>query len=166
MEAPPNKKSQSSAMNIFMRNRPVLEQQGDQSAHMKNRFLGKVSLLLLVLVVLSMTSVQMALSRNGVPTFFVQESLWSSMLLSVYDEKRQLEQQTEPPPNDPNVFVLMTEPRCIRSIPLVLNNSLTMLPPSFKVIFFHSHHNARCIQKWFNATPPLVEAVNSGRLLY
>uniref|UniRef100_A0A7S3KZM5 DUF5672 domain-containing protein n=1 Tax=Amphora coffeiformis TaxID=265554 RepID=A0A7S3KZM5_9STRA len=67
--------------------------------------------------------------------------------------------------NSPAVFAFMTEPRCLAAVPFVLKNALDKLPPSFPVVFFHSSHNAKCLERWLNETPALWQAHETGRLI-
>lgn len=65
----------------------------------------------------------------------------------------------------PKVFAFMTEPRCIASVPFVLQNALDKLPTSFPVVLFHSHHNADCVRRWLDESSGLARARRSGRLV-
>jgi hypothetical protein len=76
------------------------------------------------------------------------------------DDMEQLKQlqHTEP-------FVLITEPRCLASTPFVIQNALTKLPGTFKVVLLHSHYNDACVQRWIREHHDLHQAQAIGRLI-
>ena len=67
--------------------------------------------------------------------------------------------------NRTTMFALMTDPRCLAAIPFVLHNALEKLPLSSPVVFFHSSHNAKCVEHWLNVMPALSQAEKMGRLI-
>lgn len=68
--------------------------------------------------------------------------------------------------NEPRMFALMTEPRCIDAVPFVLTNALEMLPQSYPVVYIHANGNAECVKRWLVENPSLAEAAKSGRLVH
>jgi hypothetical protein len=62
-------------------------------------------------------------------------------------------------------FALMTEPRCYAATPFVLDNALTNLPETFKVVVFYSLENEQCMRTFVRNSTILQQAYTKGRLI-
>ncbi len=62
-------------------------------------------------------------------------------------------------------FALMTEPRCYAATPFVLENALTHLPDTFKVVVFYSLQHDTCMKNFVTNSTVLQQAHAKGRLI-
>lgn len=97
------------------------------------------------------------------PTQFIL--VWRYNNGARFDEVEPLSPPPDSEHSKPAVFAFITEPRCLKAVPFVLENVLRKLPSSFPVVFFYSDHNVVCVERWLNETTVLAQARQSGRLI-